>query len=201
MEGGGGVEQPRKGRGGSQEGGQAPRCGRALVSSGVTQPWGYRTPRGSVLGLFPQNHGYNRLFLSLSQVACVTPGLERAWHVRGRHRSGCLGPGARGRPASPWDSMWAVGLATPWPLPAASLPDLGQHPIGSPVLPSDAIEEARSQVAMEQERNQKERHAETLPKAQSDRFGKWGSGQRPLNKVTYPPNVSLDNCFVRLQQS
>ncbi|KAI4564689.1 hypothetical protein MJT46_019777, partial [Ovis ammon polii x Ovis aries] len=56
-------------------------------------------------------------------------------------------------------------------LPA--LPDLGQHLRVTSPSP-DAIEEARSQVAMEQERNQKERHAETSPQAQSDRFRNGG---------------------------
>lgn len=99
----------------------------------------------------------------------------------------------------PWDSMWAVGLATPWPF-ASCQPSLtwSQHPRVTSPSP-DAIEESQISSSHGARKSQKERHAETSPQAQSDRFRNGGLWQDPLNKsdlthLTCPWTIALSGC-------
>lgn len=182
-----GVKKSRlEGRGGSQQGGQAPRCGCALVSSGVTWgPRGYHTPRVSVSGLF-QDHGYTSLSLSLPQVVCVTPGAGTSTACAGMAPKLTSGPRSPCRACvPPWDSVWAAGPATPWPF-ASCQPSLPwASPPASPVLPQMPPRKPELKKPWSKRETRMKDMRKLLPKPNltGSEMGLW---QRPLNKVTLP---------------
>lgn len=157
------------------------RCN--VGSSGIPHP------QGECFGPVPQNHSYNSLFLSLSlsQVVCVTPGAGTSMACAGTAPKLTSGPRSPCQAyVSSWDSVWAAGLATPWPF-ASCQPSLpwASTPV-SPVLPQMPPRKPDLKKLWSKKETRRKGMQKLLPKPNLTGSEMGGLWQRPLNKVTLP---------------